>query len=323
MNASTLRKLLETEDAALLQDLKERAHTEAVRVFGKRVWLRGLIEWSNVCRRDCLYCGIRASRSGVARYTLSKESILACCQNVWAAGVRTFVLQGGENPAAAEALVPVVADIHAAWPTATITLSLGELPFDLYKRFREAGAGRYLLRHETASPAHYRRLHPAGMELETRLECHRELRRLGFEVGMGMMVGSPFQTMEDLLADLRLLQDFRPEMVGIGPFIPQQNTPFADQPAGSAEMTLRLLSIVRLLLPEANLPSTTALSAVSTHSRLEGILAGANVIMPNFTPARERAAYALYQGKDAAHLEAGEKLDSLRAELSAHGYITC
>ena len=282
--------------------------------FGKKVYLRALIEWSNVCRNDCLYCGIRKSNRTVRRYALTREEILSSCENAWSHGLRTFVLQGGENPPAALELAGTVAEIRASWPEAAITLSLGELPYDTYKLLKDSGADRYLLRHETASPEHYARLHPAGMRLETRIRCIRALKELGYQTGMGMMVGSPFQTTEDLIRDIRFIEKIRPEMVGIGPFIPAKDTPFADQPAGSADKTLRLYSILRLMFPKLLVPATTALSTLLPDGRRQGILAGANVIMPSFTPATRRADYALYAGK--SH----EELQTIERELSAIGY---
>ena len=292
----SLAELLETDDTARIQWLKERALEVKRQVFGEEILKRGLIEWSNVCRNDCFYCGIRRSRPGVQRYSLTARQILDCCQRVVDAGIGTFVLQGGENPAGALDLVPVVRAIRERWPKQAITLSLGELPFETYRLLKEAGANRYLLRHETANPRHYEQLHPAPMRLESRLACLRELRRLGYEVGMGMMVGSPGQTTAHLVEDLRLIQRFRPEMIGIGPFIPQADTPFAGEAAGSAETTLRLISILRLMLPTANIPSTTAL-AVLKGGKEAGLEAGANVVMPVFTPLNVKEKYDLYKGK--------------------------
>lgn len=318
LSDNDLRVILESRDASLAEDLRRAAQETAVSRFGKQVYLRGLIEWSNVCRNDCLYCGIRRSNGKVARYTLTAREIMNNCSRAWDMGLRTFVLQGGENPRGAEDLVEVVAQIRAQWPDVAITLSLGELPFDLYARLRQAGADRFLLRHETATPEHYARLHPAGMTLEHRLECLRELRRLGFQTGMGMMVGSPWQTTENLIADLRLLEDFRPEMIGIGPFIPQKDTPLGEFPAGSPELTLKLYSIVRLMLPDALIPSTTALSTQMAGGRLAGILAGANVIMPNFSPMDRREDYSIYDGKPAA--DGAETLEKIKEELATAGY---
>lgn len=290
-----LLELLETTDEAVARYLKESAREVCRSIFGNEVQLRGLVEWSNVCRRDCYYCGLRRSRA-LPRYNLTSAQILACCEKAWAKGIDTFVIQGGENPAGALQLVPVVKSIRERWQGAIITLSLGELPFSTYAALREAGANRYLLRHETANPALYRQLHPAPDALESRLACLQELRRLGFQIGMGMMVGSPGQTPENLLEDVRLMQEWQPEMMGIGPFIPQEDTPFAHCPAGSAETTLRLLAILRLMLPTALIPSTTAL-AVLTGGKEAGLEAGANVMMPVFTPETEKRKYDLYKGK--------------------------
>ena len=309
-----LRMLLETEDGILLQELHERARGVAEERFGKKVYLRALIEWSNVCRNDCLYCGIRKSNGAHRRYSLTQDEILQCCEKAWAQGIRTFVLQGGENPPAARGLTGTVTAIREAWPEAAITLSLGELPDETFRRLKEAGADRYLLRHETASPVHYAKLHPAGMRLETRLQCIRTLKELGFQTGMGMMVGSPFQTTEELIRDLRLIERIRPEMAGIGPFIPAKGTPFANHPAGSADKTLRLYSILRLMFPSLLIPATTALSTLLEGGRRAGILAGANVIMPNFTPPEHRADYALYEGKSS------DDPQTIEQELSAIGY---
>lgn len=291
-----LEELLETDDEALLRRLREAALSVKRSVKGEEILRRGLIEWSNICRNDCLYCGIRRSRPGLVRYSLSREQILDCCRRIVEAGIGTFVLQGGENPAGALELVPLVRTLRERWPRQAITLSLGELPFDTYRQLKEAGANRYLLRHESANPLHYQQLHPASMHLESRLACLQELRRLGFETGMGMMVGSPGQSTAHLVEDIRLIEAFRPEMIGIGPFIPQADTPFAQHPTGSGETTLRLISILRLMLPEANIPSTTAL-AVLRGGKEAGLEAGANVVMPVFTPESEKQKYDLYKGK--------------------------
>ena len=318
LSSDGLRELLESNDASLMESLHRSAREVAVERFGMQVWLRGLIEWSNVCRRDCLYCGIRKSNRSVQRYTLSHEEILGACEAAWKEGLRTFVLQGGENPAGAKILADIVAEIRSRWPEAAITLSLGELPFETYALLRQSGADRYLLRHETASAAHYTQLHPSQMHLESRLACLEELRRLGFQTGMGMMVGSPWQTTENLLEDIRLIERFRPEMVGIGPFIPHPDTPLGHFPAGSAALTLRIYSILRLMLPDTLIPSTTALSTLAPGGRMAGILAGANVIMPNFSPLTYRKSYSLYKGKP--ETDGAEALRELREELSAAGY---
>jgi biotin synthase len=312
--------LLETDDETVVDSLIRNAREVAVEQFGHTVWLRALIEWSNVCRNDCLYCGIRCSNPHITRYTLTHEQILSCCDQAWKLGLRTFVLQGGENPSAAAALARTVAEIRASWPEAAITLSLGELPYDTYALLRRSGANRYLLRHETANPVHYARLHPASMRLETRLACLRQLQELGFRTGMGMMVGSPYQTIGDLIADIRLIEAFRPGMIGIGPFIPQPDTPFGDRPAGSAALTLRLYAILRLMLPSVWIPATTALGTLLPDGRKAGILAGANVMMPNFTPPAQRNAYALYAGKTDSAREAADNLTLVLQELESIGY---
>ncbi len=315
-----LRTLLESEDPLLEQRLLANAREVTDRTFGRNVWLRALIEWTNVCRNDCLYCGIRRSNAAVARYTLSRTEILSCCAQAWQAGVHTFVLQGGEHPAGVEALMDTVAEIRAAWPDAAITLSLGELAPETYALLRRSGADRYLLRHETADAAHYARLHPKPQTLENRLACLRVLRETGFQTGTGMMVGSPYQTTDHLIADLRFIERFRPEMIGIGPFIPQRDTPFRDFPAGSARLTVRLIALLRLMHPDALIPSTTALSVLSPDGRMSGIRAGANVVMPDFTPSAQRAEYRLYEGKNAAWTETVANLQTLREELAREGY---
>ena len=309
-----LAALLACLDTGVQEELHACAREVTQERFGKEVYLRGLVEWSNVCRNDCLYCGIRKSNLSLARYSLGADEVLRCADAVYGAGIRTVVIQGGENPAGALGLVPVVAEIRRRWPEMAITLSLGELPFGTYKALREAGADRYLLRHETATSAHYARLHPAGMSLEHRLACLDELRRLGFQVGMGMMAGSPYQSLEHLLADIRLIQRFGPEMIGIGPFVPQKDTPLGTFPAGDPELTLKLYSILRLMLPDSLIPSTTALATVLPDGCKKGILAGANVIMPNFTPAQVSGSYNLYNHKSR------QELDTIKKDLASIGY---
>lgn len=314
-----LRELLSSSDDVMAAKLFKRARETAAEHFGREIYIRALIEWSNSCRNDCYYCGIRRSNHAIERYILSEEEILKCCWQAHEDGIRTFVLQGGENPVKAGELVGIVAMIKKKYPDSAVTLSLGELPAELYAALREAGADRYLLRHETATPSHYAMLHPKEMSLENRLECLHELRKLGFQTGMGMMVGSPFQTTGNLLADIRLLERFRPEMIGIGPFIPHPATPLGAYPAGSSERTLRLYAILRLMHPDALIPATTALSTLRPDGRTAGILAGANVIMPNFTPAVERAEYALYEGKASLAVETAENIRKIHEELSAIG----
>ncbi|MCD8351456.1 MAG: [FeFe] hydrogenase H-cluster radical SAM maturase HydE [Planctomycetaceae bacterium] len=288
--------------------------------FGKGVYIRGLVEVSNFCQNDCLYCGIRRSNQSVSRYRLTDEAILDCCQDGYRLGFRTFVLQGGEDPVLTDdRLVPLVASIRQAFPDCAITLSLGERSRDSYHRLRQAGADRYLLRHETADPDHYARLHPPGMTLASRLDCLQWLREEGYQVGCGFMVGSPGQTVDNLVDDLLLIREFQPEMVGIGPFIPARGTPFADHPAGDVGLTLFLLSLVRLILPKVLLPATTALGTALPDGREQGILAGANVVMPNLSPPDARDKYMLYDNKLRSHAEAAENLDDLRHRLESIG----
>lgn len=319
--AALLRQLLTTDDRDTIDALHAEARRVAVSRTGRRVFVRGLIEVSNVCRNDCYYCGIRRSNTRVERYTLSVDQILSCCARGHALGFRTFVLQGGEWGAERDTwIADVVAEIRRRYPDCAITLSLGEHSREAYAAFRRAGADRYLLRHETRDPDHYRRLHPAPLSPHHRLQCLRWLKELGFQTGAGMMVGSPGQTVDHLIADLRYLAETRPEMVGIGPFVPHHDTPFGTEPAGSVETTVRLYSIVRLLLPDALIPATTALATLAPDGRRRGILAGANVVMPNLSPLDNRDQYSLYDGKANSGAEAAEGIAALEAELRTIGY---
>ena len=310
-----LRALLETRTPEDAGYLFARAREVRERVYGKAVYLRGLIEISSHCKNDCYYCGLRRGNANAQRYRLSKEDILACCANGYALGLRTFVLQGGEDPWFDDArLCDIVREIRRRYPDCAITLSLGERGRESYAALFAAGANRYLLRHETANEAHYNHLHPAALTLQHRLGCLRDLRGTGYQVGCGFMVGSPGQTVDCLLDDLNFLRSFRPEMVGIGPFLPHRDTPFAHAPPGSPELTLFLLGIVRLLLPGALLPATTALGTASPTGRERGLLAGANVIMPNISPPAAREKYMIYDGKETRGLE------GLRKRIEETGY---
>ncbi len=314
-----LALLGEREAASAL--LFERARERQREHFGNRVYLRGLIEFTSCCRNDCYYCGLRRSNRDCERYHLTAEQILDCCARGYALGLRTFVLQGGEDPRDTDVWVcALVRRIREAFPDCAVTLSIGEKSRESYRAFREAGADRYLLRHETADPAHYRQLHPEAMSWENRMRCLRDLRALGFQTGAGMMVGSPFQTAEHLVTDLLFLRELAPEMIGIGPFIPHARTPFRDQPAGSVELTVFLLGILRLMHPRALLPATTALGTLDPLGREKGLLAGANVIMPNLSPADVRGKYLLYDGKLCTGEEAAESRDRLAERLLAIGY---
>lgn len=295
---------------------------DAVRrtIYGNAVFIRGLIEVSNICKNDCLYCGIRKSNRNCDRYRLTKEQILECAAEGYQLGFRTFVMQGGEGIFSAEHTADIVRELKNRYPDCAVTLSLGEYEREEYKMMRDAGADRYLLRHETADKAHYERLHPAEMSFEHRMQCLRDLHDLGFQVGCGFMVGSPYQTTRNLAMDLKFVEEFSPEMCGIGPFIPQKDTPFGSHAAGTAELTIYLLSIIRLIKPNILLPATTALGTISHGGRERGIKAGANVVMPNLSPLSERKKYALYDNKIATGDESAQAVEHLRKSMAAIGY---
>ena len=303
------------------QYLAQKARTVRERTYGKDVYLRGLIEFTNYCQNNCYYCGIRRGNKNAERYRLSEEEILSCSDQGYALGFRTIVLQGGEDPYYTdERMVSIIRKIKEQHKDAAITLSIGEREKDSYQRFFDAGAERYLLRHETADKTHYEKLHPDNMSYENRMQCLRDLRTIGYQVGCGMMIGSPYQTTEHLIKDLRFLQEFKPEMVGIGPFIPHHDTEYADYQPGSVQMTLRLLSVIRLLLPEVLLPATTALGTVDALGREKGISAGANVVMPNLSPVNVRDKYLLYDNKICTGDEAAECIRCMTARISRTGY---
>ena len=313
--------LIEGRSPELADYLFEKARCIREREYGKAVYVRGLIECSNYCKNDCLYCGIRRSNRNASRYRLSREEILSCCENGYQLGFRTFVLQGGEDPALTNDQIEMtVARIRQNYPDCAITLSLGEKSRDAYERFFRAGANRYLLRHETHNEEHYRKLHPEEMSLKHRLQCLQWLKEIGYQTGTGIMVGTPGQTLTHLVEDLLFIEQFQPQMIGIGPFIPHHDTPFGTDPAGSVGMTLKLLSLFRLMHPSALIPSTTALATLSPDGREKGILAGANVVMPNLSPREQREKYALYDNKAAFGAEAAEGLRNLAQRLETIGY---
>lgn len=289
--------------------------------YGTDVFLRGLIEFTNYCKNDCYYCGIRRSNRCAERYRLTPEQILSCCENGYAMGFRTFVLQGGEDPRNTdEAICSLVDQIKTRYPDCAVTLSIGEKTRSSYQAYFDAGADRYLLRHETATDAHYRRLHPEELSLANRKRCLFDLKEIGFQVGAGFMVGSPGQTTKELLADLRFLQQLQPDMIGIGPFIPHHETPFAQEKPGTLELTLRMLSILRLMFPYVLLPATTALGTISPIGRELGLKAGANVMMPNLTPTDARKNYDLYDNKICMDEDAGKCRGCQENRVKSVGY---
>ena len=306
------------ENAALLF---EKATGQQQKYYGKAVFLRGLIEFTNYCKNDCYYCGIRCSNRNIQRYRLQPEEILNCCRQGYRLGYRTFVLQGGEDPwYTPERIEELVRSIKAEFPDCALTLSVGEHTKDVYRRWYDAGADRYLLRHETADPCHYRYLHPESLSLENRMRCLWDLKDIGYQVGCGFMVGSPGQRAEHLARDLLFIRQLEPHMVGIGPFIPQKDTPFGTESAGTLELTLYLLAIIRLMLPDVLLPATTALGTIHPRGRELGILAGANVCMPNLSPTAVRKQYALYDNKICTGDEAAECVQCLRRRVESVGY---
>lgn len=289
--------------------------------YGDEVYIRGLIEFTNYCRNNCYYCGIRRSNRNAERYRLTKEEILICCDEGYKLGFRTFVMQGGEDPYYTDEMIcDIVSEIKRRYPDCAVTLSIGEKSRESYRSFYDAGADRYLLRHETADTAHYGKLHPAEMSLENRKRCLFDLKEIGYQVGSGFMVGSPYQTPENLIADLRFLQRLKPDMIGIGPYITHKDTPFAEFKSGDLKLTLRLVSILRLMFPYALIPSTTALGTIHPQGRELGLKAGANVVMPNLSPVGVRKLYSLYENKICTGEEAAQCRSCLEVRVESAGY---
>lgn len=316
-----LQTLLTTTDEQAISYLRDTARKVADDIYGKQVFIRGLIEFTNYCKNDCIYCGIRRSNLNAQRYRLTEEEILSCCANGYELGFRTFVLQGGEDPYFSdERICDIVAKIKQDYPDCAVTLSIGEKDKASYQAFYDAGADRYLLRHETADEAHYQSLHPAEMSFQHRIQCLYDLKEIGYQVGCGFMVGSPGQTVDTLYEDLMFIKKLQPHMVGIGPFIPQKDTPFGQEPAGTMEQTLRLLSIIRLIHPHVLLPSTTALGTIHPLGREKGIQAGANVVMPNLSPVTVREKYKLYDNKICTGDEAAECRHCMARRMESVGY---
>jgi len=321
------KNLSDDELTALLETniydnfLFESADRVRKSIYGTDVYLRGLIEFTNYCKNNCYYCGIRCGNSVLSRYRLSQQEIMSCCETGHKLGYRTFVLQGGEDDYFKdELLCAIVSEIKTNYPDCALTLSIGEKPYKSYKAYFDAGADRYLLRHETADEEHYQKLHPKELSLQNRKECLWNLKEIGYQVGSGFMVGSPFQKTEHLIKDIRFLQELKPEMIGIGPFLTHSDTPLKDQKSGSLELTLRLLSILRLMFPHVLLPATTALGTISPDGRELGLKAGANVVMPNLSPVQVRKQYSLYDNKICTGEEAAECKGCLERRVDAAGY---
>ncbi len=316
---AALKEILETDVYDdLLFSLADKVRKEH---YGTDVYLRGLIEFTNYCKNNCYYCGIRRDNTKLKRYRLSEEEILSCCEEGYRLGFRTFVLQGGEDPYYTdERICGIVANIRQKFPDCAITLSIGEKPRESYQAYFDAGADRYLLRHETASGEHYAKLHPSQMSLDDRKRCLFDLKAIGYQVGSGFMVGSPYQTTENLISDLRFLQQLSPDMIGIGPYIKHKDTPFRDKENGSLELTLRLVAILRLLFPYALIPATTALGSIHPQGRERGLKAGANVVMPNLSPVGVRELYKLYENKLCTGEEAAQCRGCLEQRIISAGY---
>lgn len=319
LSDSELKKLIESNERPEL--LAEYADKVRRKYYGNKVFLRGLIEISSYCRNDCFYCGIRRSNRNAERYRLSREGILSCCRNGYDLGFRTFVMQGGEDAYFTDDFMcSLISEIKQKYPDCAVTLSLGERSYESYRRMKESGADRYLLRHETASEELYGKLHPSEMSLANRKECLFNLHKLGYQVGAGFMVGVPFQTTENIIEDLRFLQELNPHMIGIGPFVPHHDTPFADKKGGTLEMTLKLLGILRLMFPKALIPATTALGTISPDGREMGLKTGCNVVMPNLSPVSVRKKYDLYDNKICTGEEAAECRTCLQRRIESVGY---
>lgn len=322
INKKKLNKKEKEEIKELKEYLKVKAREKADRIFGKYIFMRGLIEFTNYCKNDCIYCGIRKSNKNAERYRLNKSEILECCKIGYDIGFRTFVLQGGEdNFFNIERMSNIVKAIKKEFPDCALTLSIGEKEEEYYNKLKENGANRFLLRHETSENEHYSKMHPKYMSLNNRKECLRILKKLGFQTGTGMMIGSPYQKLENLASDLIFMQEIKPEMIGIGPFLPHKDTPFANEKIGEMELTLILISILRLIFPLSLIPATTALGTIKEGGRELGILHGANVVMPNLSPMNVRKKYLLYNNKISTGTESAEGVELLKKSIDKIGYI--
>lgn len=321
LNKKELVELLNNNSEEMRNYLFSKSEAVRKKIYGNSLYIRGLIEFTNYCKNDCYYCGIRKSNKKAERYRLSKKDILNCCHKGYILGFRTFVLQGGEDPYYQdEDIVEIVREIKGKYPDCAITLSIGEKSKESYKKYFAAGADRYLLRQETADKEHYSKLHPPNLSLKNRMECLYDLKEIGYEVGCGFMVGSPYQSLEVLAEDLLFIHKLQPQMVGLGPFIPHKYTPFAVEKRGNLELTILLIGIVRLLLPNVLLPVTTALGTIDSKGREKGIMAGANVVMPNLSPLETREKYLLYDNKICTGDEAAECLTCIKNRIKKLGY---
>ena len=315
------QKLIENYCSELALYSAEKARHSCEKHYGNKIFIRGLIEISSYCKNDCYYCGIRKGNKGCQRYRLTKEDILSCCKEGYALGFRTFVMQGGEDAYYSdEVLCEIIGEIKRLYPDCAVTLSLGERSRESYEALYKAGADRYLLRHETATKEHYEKLHPKALSFEERMRCLRDLKEIGYQVGCGFMVGSPYQTSEHLAADLKFIEGFSPHMCGIGPFITHKETPFRNEKSGSADLTVFLLSLIRLIKPNILLPATTALGTVDGKGRERGVLSGANVVMPNLSPLSVRKKYMLYDNKIATGQESAQCVADLKERMKEIGY---
>ncbi len=313
--------LIENQTPEITRLLADAAVSVRKKIYGNAVFTRGLIEISNICKNDCFYCGIRKSNKNCERYRLTPEEILSCADEGYDLDFRTFVLQGGEDPYYTDqVLTGIIQEIKHRHPDCAVTLSMGERSRQSYERLYAAGADRYLLRHETADPVHYRKLHPPEMSWENRMKCLRQLKEIGYQVGCGMMVGSPGQTAHELACDLKFIEEFKPDMCGIGPFIPHKDTPFRDEAAGTLQLTCFLLSMIRLIYPQVLLPATTALGTIHPLGREKGIQSGANVVMPNLSPVSVRKKYELYDNKICTGDESAQCRGCLNQRMESVGY---
>lgn len=314
-------ELIDSRNPEINEYLFEKSRNIRHKYYDHDIYIRGLIEFTSYCKNDCFYCGIRRSNNNAKRYRLSKSQILECCKTGYELGFRTYVLQGGDDPFYTDdKIIDIIKDIKQNFPDCAVTLSLGEKPYNSYMAYYEAGADRYLLRHETASEEHYNKLHPSELSLSNRKQCLWDLKEIGYDVGTGFMVGSPYQTTENLADDLLFIKELKPQMVGIGPFIPHHDTPFKEFKGDDGSLTLFMIGLLRLMLPSALLPSTTALGTIDPLGREKGVLSGANVVMPNLSPIGVRDKYLLYDNKICTGDEAAECRFCMENRMKKIGY---